>query len=366
MNDFEISLKFSQGEVEEFNLEGDIDYRSNSISIYTKETLSNYDNGAKPFRLDSSLLDDGATYESSYDGYMSQNDFDNTKAFDFTIKGTKIEYILIKFDALTNTYAQTISVIPSINGIDEATQTFSNDDIIFEQKVGYYEEEYTFKVSLSNWVTDLPEGDAIKITAVDATLSYVFSKNKITNLEINNQIIDDNDKPDYGLIGNFGSVSLKDTQETISTLSEGDTRILGEKEKVEIQYANGTNSGSFFPYSYDNPDNYEYTIELESNMLKYNDIIIEKKHYGFDISLLTVFNDVVEKAKANNSGAYDIKFSTKEDYTNFLWETSDYTIYNCNLKEDTFFNQLTKICQCVGYYIYENKTGQLTFIKGDV
>ena len=81
--------------------------------------------------------------------------------------------------------------------------------------------------------------------------------------------------------------------------------------------------------------------------------------------MLTVYNDVIARAKEKNNGAFDISINSGADYTTFLWDTSDYTVYNCLLTEDTFFNQLTKICQCVGYYIYENKNGKLTFIKGD-
>lgn len=325
---------------------------SNNISSFVggnyNENISKTSRGSNPFILGSSKLGEGQTFVNSYQGYMSRymSASDNSSTLSFEITGENIINLTIIFNEITNEYATKIRVNNII--YENYSTTFIIRFPAIQKKI---------YVDILEW--NLPNKN-IKISSINLNLKSEYTRsNGLISFTRGNQIIDDNSKPIYGLIGQYGRVEINDKNNVIQQLAE--QNLLYTNKDVKI-YLGNKMIGAYITSSFNKEnDSNKITIELESGITKMQDINVPKTIFRKGTSLKSIWKYLVQIA-INNGFEF-------ENITRFgiiaqggIFDIMEHITYDYPyIDEDNLFNQFNKICDLLKLRMYQNEDNLLVF-----
>lgn len=219
-NNIKLKVEFLINEQNEY-----IDYENitsnlpfNNIS--NKSALSSTTNNQNPFLFSVSKLGSFETLLNEYKGIIIiKNNYSDEVIINLPLNN--VDNLVIFFDkkhSFPKTYI--------INDSD----TYSNDDYIINIK---YENSYSgnLKITFKNWNYD---EIVTVIDAIYTQLEEEFETNSISDLVLGNEISSDNIKPNFGVIGYYGSLKINDKNNILDNYLKND--LLSSKAILKFYY----------------------------------------------------------------------------------------------------------------------------------
>ncbi|MEG2688277.1 MAG: hypothetical protein RSA24_03830, partial [Clostridia bacterium] len=200
--------------------------QGNNISDST--ALQGFYGGAKPFVLGASKLGGGDVYwskTSKYGGWFDSNltGVNGEANATITINGTDIDNFVLRFDQVAGQWATELNVDNTL---------FTNDD---SQFVWAGAKANSHTIQITKWNLPLYP---VRITSISVGLTMEFDRSNLKEVVRGSQIVAENDKPTYGVISQYGNVSIYDYNNKLIELDE--LGILMSNQEIEIVFDNVT------------------------------------------------------------------------------------------------------------------------------
>lgn len=222
--DNDLNIKVVVGEVEnaysnngikvvfpndDINLIGDLSNITNN-----DETISK---GGEPFLFGTSRLGGGDRFyktDQKYQGYLSASKahaFDgkfeagSVDKFSFTVTGNQFDCLVIEFDALAKQWATEIVI---------GERTYYNTGARFIWTGTAVNE---LVITIKKWNTP---GYPVRITSISDRLNIVWRNDCIEELTRGYQCTADNTKIEFGFIGQYGSITVRDINYDLMELAQ--------------------------------------------------------------------------------------------------------------------------------------------------
>lgn len=262
-NNIKVVLEILQQDNNEF-----IDYENISTNkrinnISNKLALNSNTNNENPFILGQSKLNGSDFLLDEYKGIIIVKDnFNDT--IDLAIPLNNVDRFIIIFDK-NHSFPKKYSYDNKI---------YENDDntIIIDFNDNYVTR--TINISLYDWSYDEL---LVYVDAIYISYNVEFSSRYIVNLQIGNQLSSDNVKPSYGIIGNYGSLTLIDNDNVLT--NSLNNNILNSKTLVKFYYNN--NLLATYKSKEWNKDikGNKFSVELDNGLEEYSSKKISIHYY---------------------------------------------------------------------------------------
>jgi hypothetical protein len=343
---------------------GDLGNNINNYYQLNYESNDNY-KGATPFILGASKLGYGDTLwlvsgTTRYKGFFSENltSSDGAANLNFSVwggSGVAISRFVIKFDAKAKQWATVINV----NGVD-----YSNDGAVFVWK-GSAATNCT--VTIKKWNKPLYP---VRITRISSYLTVEYDASSIMTLSVGNQFLSDNKLPVYGVIGQYGSMELVDTDGQILTFAE--LLLLNANLKIRT-YLNKPNRED---YAVSETDKYNAALKVA----QIGDFVSEKWNYAYGNKLVKVeFIDTLLSWQKTKFSGFDLEASKTAasafDMLNALSKNivlidtttkkflSTITINTFYMEASTLWEAWNKLCGICQLVIYKQLNGDIRAMR---
>lgn len=364
---FEVSLKS--------NNVSKIPYTNNLIPFINSLDLSNLDYGATGTiigltntigDLRFGVVDNNNVRSENYKG-MDIGYTNSSGILNFTIEVTGQDIISFKivFDKKRGQYP-TYYTWTDIQGNETIVSDNDSEELSFSQVAGYG----TLTINFSQWELANTMVGIVFIENVEIDVN--LDKSQIISFESQSQKVSDGSLLEFGAIANTGSIILKDVDNTLFRYAElGYLNInlfsLDLYVNDKLQQEHISNNSPYYT------SNREMKLELTNEINRWTTIIIPSITYNSQTRLYDVLSDVLK--------IYDSDLTTL-DINNMLTSIIAYKFNNIGLtdnvevylkriripaftlNEDTFYNQLKKICNVGMLNVFIDDSGKIKFVNG--
>lgn len=333
MSEIKVKIVFIHGN------QGKINYRflpqGNNISAKTLNiTLSDYNEGAKPFLLGASKLGGGDIFWSKtkeYSGFIDSkltgvNGEANTE---IKILGTDIDNFVLRFDQVAGQWATEIMVDGTM---------YLNNNVQFEWK-GTVKNEHT--IIIKKWNVPIYP---VRITSITVGITLEFKKNNLKKIVRGSQSVAENAKPNYGVISQYGSVEIYDHDGELLYLDE--IGVLSSNQPIEIIF-NGQVIGQFRSEKW-SVDNGIAKVELTDKLIKWQEVLFGGYSLRENETAETIFNYL------NGLSSNEVHISVAD--RNYLVTIK--LKYNY-LESSTLSEAWNKFCALTQMQIYMKQNGEI-------
>lgn len=324
-----------------------------------------------PFIIGVSKLGDGSTFCDKVDYYIgkssnSSGTFDNDYKFEIEIK-TDESYVIIDFDTVNNRHPNTLIV--KAKKVNDNVITCNNSSIVIPLSGS---SDNTYTIVIDTWNTP---NYPIVISGIYTNVELTFDKTNISDCDFSRTFKGTDYIASYGLISNNGSITIQDRNGIVLDLLTNNALKEKSNAKIIISLKNSLAKNKYCKIAtfYINHINYnklnnECTISFydKLSILQSSSFSLYVNPFNFYETIKNgkvseIYDYIVENYNEillNNYGFEMVKFSNLDKKTQDIM--SNIIISIPFLKEDTFWNNLSKISQVCGLYFYMDVDNNLT------
>lgn len=364
-------------------LNANIKLQASLIKLLSKETSFYYNNisgelplntkvkAKNPFIIGVSRLGDGTTFCDKVNYYIGKasNDsgtFDDNYKFEMRIM-TDVYFVIIDFDTVNNRHPNTITI--KANGTTDNVITCNSSSCVIPLSGS---KDNTYTIVIDNWNT--PKYPIV-ISGIYTDEELVFNKTNIISCDFSRNSRGIDYVVSYGLISNTGSITIKDKNGRILELLKNNALKETSNTKIIISLENSLAKNKQYKIATFHIESIDYNKLNNECTISFYDKLSDLQNISFSLYVNPFnFYETIKNGKMSeiydyivnnyNKVLFDycgfemVKFSSLDKKTQNILSN---TIINIPfLKEDTFWNCLTKISQVCGLYFYMDVDNNLT------
>lgn len=315
----------------------------NSVSLPESNNTStgavlNDNVNMRPLVWGASKWGDSGKYITKYNGFASEQCSDENGEFDtpvtFTISGTEIESLRIKFAESLGQYATELK----IDG-----DTYANDSLTFVT-AGLTGNSHT--IEITKW--SAPKFNA-RIESISMDIVSEYTERQIMELVASNYSTANEDEPAYGLISQYGNLTLKDIENEIKGIAQ--QQLLSPNSPIKITFKD-EQQGNFLSDEWSYSIN-EVRVEFKDSLLAWQEInyggrILTGVSTGLNyVTLLTLLNEIQTN--------YNIEFTKEDNVDSYI---QGIRIPYAYFDSGNLWEVLDKICKAGQLRLWQDKYGR--------
>ena len=144
--------------------------------------------------------------KAGYNGFVSSN-LGDVKLRVSSTNGEKVEGFVIAFDAITNEYASQLT----IETVGQTPLNLPNHNPIFGYR--FDSPVDSFDLTITEWSKNgISVNRPVRITSFAINYQKTFNALEIISLEASREMVAENSEPSYGVVGQYGSLEILDSQ----------------------------------------------------------------------------------------------------------------------------------------------------------
>jgi hypothetical protein len=298
----------------------------------------------QPLVWGASKWGDSAKFISKYNGFASEQCSNEQGEFSppisFTITGTEIESLRIKFAASLGQYATELKVDGN---------TYINDSLTFIT-AGLTGNSHT--VEIIKW--SAPNFNA-RIDSIGTGVVTEYTERQIMELVAGNYSTANESEPAYGLISQYGNLTIKDIESEIKGIAQ--QQLLSSNSPIKITFKD-EQQGNFLS------DEWKYSINEVSVEFKDSLLAWQETNYGGRIltgvstglnyvTLLTLLNEIQTN--------YNIEFTKDDNVDSYI---QGIRIPYAYFESGNLWEVLDKICKAGQLRLWQDKYGRYVISLG--
>jgi hypothetical protein len=290
----------------------------------------------RPLVWGASKWGDSGKYITNYNGFASEQCSDENGDFDtpvtFTISGTEIESLRIKFAASLGQYATELKVDGN---------TYINDSLTFIT-AGLTGNSHT--VEIIKW--SAPNFNA-RIDSIGMGVVTEYDEKQVMELVAGNYSTANESEPAYGLISQYGNLTIKDIESEIKGIAQ--QQLLSPNSPIKITFKD-EQQGNFLSDEWKYSIN-EVSVEFKDSLLAWQEINYSGRVLTFTesawTSLRTLLNEI--------STAYNVAFIYGADVNAHM---KSIRIPYAYFENGNLWDVLDKICKAGQLRLWQDKAGR--------